>query len=137
MGLPGLCEGPVFFFKRIRRSILDTKLYVGNLSYETSEDGLRELFSQVGNVASVTLIKDRDTGRSKGFGFVEMSTQNEAEAAIKQFNGFSYENRALKVDKARPPEENSYARGGSQRYGQRGSWNDRRQTGSGKKNRRY
>lgn len=84
---------------------MEAKLYVGNLSYDTSEDGLRELFSQAGSVVSVALIKDRDTGRSKGFAFVEMSSQAEAEQAIKLFNGHSYDSRELKVNIARPREE--------------------------------
>jgi RNA recognition motif-containing protein len=86
---------------------MESKLYVGNLSYETTEDDLRTLFSQAGTVASVALIKDRDSGRSKGFAFVEMSSQSEAEQAIKQFNGFQLGNREIKVNIARPREERS------------------------------
>jgi RNA recognition motif-containing protein len=95
---------------------MQTKLYVGNLSYNTSEDQLRDLFSQAGTVASVALIKDRESGRSKGFAFVEMSSQTEAEKAIQMFNGYSLEDRALKVNPARPPEERSFGGGG---YGNR------------------
>jgi cold-inducible RNA-binding protein len=84
---------------------MDTKLYVGNLSYDTSEESLRTHFAQAGTVTSVTLIKDRATGRSKGFAFVEMSSQSEAEEAIKTLNGTRLDNREIKVDKARPPEE--------------------------------
>jgi len=95
---------------------MEVKLYVGNLSFSTTEDELRNLFAKAGTVASVALIKDRDTGSSKGFGFVEMSTQAEAESAIKMFNGFSLSNREIKVNVARPREDAPRGRGG---YGQR------------------
>ncbi len=101
---------------------MESKLYVGNLSYSTTEDELRTLFSQAGTVASVALIKDRDTGQSKGFAFVEMSNQVEAEKAISMFNGHSMGQRELKVSLARPREERSGGgfggRGGG--YGGRG-----------------
>jgi RNA recognition motif-containing protein len=84
---------------------METKLYVGNLSYETSEGDLRSLFSQSGTVNEVVLIKDRDTGSSKGFGFVTMNSQDEANRAIQQFNGHSLGSRELKVNIARPREE--------------------------------
>jgi RNA recognition motif-containing protein len=84
---------------------MDVKLYVGNLSYSTTEDDLRTLFAQAGTVASVAVIKDRDTGQSKGFAFVEMSTQAEAQKAISQFNGQTLKDRALTVNIARPREE--------------------------------
>ena len=84
---------------------METKLYVGNLSYETSESDLRSLFSQSGTVNEVVLIKDRDTGSSKGFGFVTMNSQDEANRAIQQFNGHSLGSRELKVNIARPREE--------------------------------
>jgi cold-inducible RNA-binding protein len=114
---------------------MDTKLFVGNLSYDTSEDELRELFSRAGTIAAITLIKDRDTGRSKGFGFIEMSSQNEAEEAIKMFNGTQFGNREIKVDKAKPPEVKSTYPGGNQRYDKGGDWNRKR--AAGKKSRRY
>ena len=95
---------------------METKIYVGNLSYETTEDDLRTLFAQAGTVASVALIKDRDTGQSKGFAFVEMSNQSEAEKAIQTFNGYTLANRPLKVNLARPREERSFGGGG---YGAR------------------
>ena|SRR5512143_2319328 len=84
---------------------MDVKLYVGNLSYSTTEEELRALFAQAGTVTSVAVIKDRDTGQSKGFAFVEMSTQAEAQKAISQFNGQNLGDRALTVNIARPREE--------------------------------
>ncbi len=91
---------------------MDTKLYVGNLSYTTTEDDLRALFAQAGTVTSVTLIKDRYTNRSKGFAFVEMGNQAEAQNAIRMFNSYSLNDRNLTVNVARPREE----RGGPRRY---------------------
>lgn len=88
------------------------KLYVGNLSYSTTEEQVRELFSQAGDVDSVALITDRDTGRAKGFGFVEMNTDEGAQEAIKRFNGYNLDNRALTVNEARPREERSGGGGG-------------------------
>ncbi len=92
------------------------KLYVGNLSYSTSENQVRELFAQAGEVGSVSLIMDRDTGRPKGFGFVEMSTESGAQEAIRRFNNYSLDDRNLTVNEARPREERS---GGD--YGRRDS----------------
>ena len=95
---------------------METKLYVGNLSFSTIEDQLRALFAQAGTPTSVELIKDRSTGSSKGFAFVQMSTQAEAEQAIKVFNGYTLDNRQIKVNLARPKEENSRGGyGGNQR----------------------
>jgi len=76
------------------------KLYVGNLSYNTTEDGLRNLFSGFGNVASAKIIFDRETGNSKGFGFIEMSTEEEASAAINGTNGQEFDGRQLRVNEA-------------------------------------
>ncbi|MEK6579569.1 MAG: RNA-binding protein [Bdellovibrionota bacterium] len=78
------------------------KLYVGNLPFTATEEVLKETFSQCGNVESVKIITDRDTGRSKGFGFVEMSNDTEAQAVIGKFNGADYEGRTLTVNEARP-----------------------------------
>ena len=90
---------------------MEVKLYVGNLSYDTTEDELRSLFEQVGTVNEVALIKDRDTGTSKGFAFVTMNSQDEANQAIERFNGQSLGSRNLTVNIARPREDrprNSY-----------------------------
>jgi len=106
---------------------MDVKLYVGNLSYSTTEEELRALFAQAGTVTSVAVIKDRDTGQSKGFAFVEMSTQAEAQKAISQFNGQNLGDRALTVNIARPREE----RGGF--GGSRGGSGDRRGGGGGRR----
>jgi RNA recognition motif-containing protein len=98
---------------------MEVKLYVGNLSYTTTEDELRTLFAQAGTVASVAVIKDRDTGKPKGFAFVEMSTQAEAQKAITMFNGHRLDERTLTVNLARPREERSGGGGfgrGTHRY---------------------
>jgi RNA recognition motif-containing protein len=90
---------------------------VGNLPYSVNEDQLRTLFTQVGEITSVTMITDRYTGESKGFGFVEMSTEDEAKEAIKRFNGYALDNRNLTVSEARPREERSGGGGYSDRRG--------------------
>ena len=93
------------------------KLYVGNLPYSTTEEDLRKLFSQYGNVDSVAVITDRDTGRSKGFGFVEFPDENEARNAISALSGQEYGGRALTVNEARPKTERSSGGGfGRRRY---------------------
>lgn len=96
---------------------MDTKLYVGNLSYGTTEDEIRDRFAEFGTVRSVAVIKDRDTGRSKGFAFVEMSTSAEAQAAIKGLHGSQLDDRTLTVNIARPREERSGGGGGFERRG--------------------
>lgn len=105
---------------------METKLYVGNLSYNSTEDDLKSLFSQAGTVTSVDVIKDRETGRSKGFAFVEMSSPSEAEQAIKLFNGYELDRRALKVNPARPKEDRGYSGGGGSRGGGGGGYDRRR-----------
>ena len=99
------------------------KIYVGNLAFSATESSINELFSQHGTVDSCRLITDRDTGRSKGFGFVEMSTDEEAQKAISSLNGREVEGRALTVNEARPKTEGSRDFGSSQRdsFGSRGS----------------
>src|SRR6266550_119682 len=90
---------------RFRRSAMGKKLYVGNLSYEVDASELEQLFGAHGQVVSAQIINDRDTGRSKGFGFVEMGTDEEAQAAIAALNGQQHNGRALTVNEARPREE--------------------------------
>ena len=91
---------------------MSMKLYVGNLSFQTSSDDLQQLFSQAGTVESVNLIEDRDTGHSRGFAFVEMSSTEEGNAAIQQFNGHEVGGRALNVNEAKAREDRSGNRGG-------------------------
>jgi RNA recognition motif-containing protein len=110
---------------------MEAKLYIGNLSYETTEQELRELFMQAGTVTSVALIKDRDSGRSKGFAFVEMSSQSEAQKAISMFNSYTLNDRQLTVNVARPREEHGGGGFRSQRGGPRPN------RGGGKERRRY
>ena len=88
------------------------KLYAGNLSYTTTENTLRELFAAVGEVESVSIITDRMSGRSKGFGFVEMATEAAAQAAISQLNGTTVDDRQITVAEARPRRERSDRGGG-------------------------
>lgn len=90
-----------------------TKLYVGGLSYNTTEDQLRELFAQYGAVSSVAIIKDRDTGQSKGFGFVEMADNGQARAAMADLNGKEFGGRTLTVNEARPQEDRRSGGGGA------------------------
>ena len=91
---------------------MESKLYVGNLSYDTTEDGLRNMFAKAGTVVSIDIIKDRDTGRTKGFAFVTMETDEEAQTAIKMLNEKMLDDRALKVNVAKPraeqPQRSSY-----------------------------
>jgi len=107
---------------------MEIKLYVGNLPYSTTEDDLRTMFAQAGEVKSVAVIKDRDSGTSKGFGFIEMGTQEEAQKAISTFDGYSMGDRQLKVNMARPREERGGFgnRGGGGGYNRRPSNNQRR-----------
>ncbi len=100
---------------------MEIKLYVGNLPYSTTEEDLRTMFAQAGEVKSVAVIKDRDSGTSKGFGFIEMGTQEEAQKAISTFDGYSMGDRQLKVNMARPREE----RGGFGNRGGGGGYNRR------------
>ena len=91
---------------------MSMKLYVGNLSFQTSRDELEQLFAQAGTVESTNIVEDRETGRSRGFGFIEMATREEGEAAIQQFNGKELNGRALTVNEARPREDRGNRGGG-------------------------
>ena len=99
---------------------MSMKLYVGNLAFSTSSEDLQQLFSQAGTVESATVVEDRDTGRSRGFGFVEMSSKEEGNAAIQQFNGQDLGGRALNVNEAKPREDRGGGRGGFGGGGNRG-----------------
>lgn len=92
-------------------------IYVGNLSYKISDQDLQEVFEEFGTVSSAKVIKDRETGRSKGFAFVEMEDDDEAQSAIDELDGAEIDGRAVKVNKARPKE--SGKRGGKNRYSRR------------------
>jgi len=115
---------------------METKLYVGNLSYQTTELDLRNLFTQAGAITSVSLITDRETGRSKGFAFIEMASQSEAEAAIKMFNGSRMGDREINVNIARPREERPSSGYGSRPGGYNNGSKDRNRSRTGGK-RRY
>jgi cold-inducible RNA-binding protein len=97
---------------------MSTKLYVGNLAFQTTSQELEQLFGQAGTVQSASVVEDRDTGRSRGFAFVEMSSQEEATSAIEQFNGKDVGGRALKVNEAKPRENRS---GGGRGFSDRGN----------------
>jgi RNA recognition motif-containing protein len=92
------------------------KLYVGGLSYNTDDQGLNSLFAQIGSVDSAKVITDRDTGRSKGFGFVEMATDQEANAAIQKYNGAEVDGRRLTVNEAKPQAPREDRGGGRNRW---------------------
>jgi len=112
------------------------KLFVGNLSYGTTEEELRTLFTEVGPVTSVALITDRATGQARGFGFVEMETEQAARDAIQKLNNRELNQRNITVSEARPPRERSFGGGGGDRGG-RGGDRDRRSDRSGDRRRRY
>src|SRR5882672_700654 len=95
-----------------QRCAMAQKLFIGGLSFSTSNERLREVFAQIGSVESATVVTDRDTGRSRGFGFVEMATAAEADAAVKKFNGQELDGRTLKVELANAKPSGGGARGG-------------------------
>jgi cold-inducible RNA-binding protein len=99
---------------------MSKKLYVGNLSFRVTDDDLFEHFSQMGTVESANIVQDRETGRSRGFGFVEMTNEDEADNAINEFNGQEYDGRNMVVNEARPRENGGGGRGGYNRGGNRG-----------------
>jgi cold-inducible RNA-binding protein len=102
----------LLFARVLKEVFMAKKLYVGNLSYDTSDGDLQEMFGAFGTVQSAQIVMDRDTGRSKGFGFVEMSSDQEAQAAIKALNGKEAGGRSLTVNEARPREDRGGGRGG-------------------------
>ena len=87
---------------------MENRLYIGSLSYDTTEDSLKDLFSKAGTVNSASIIIDKISGRSKGFGFVEMSSEEEASKAVEMFNGKDLDGRKIIVDKARPMKKRSF-----------------------------
>ena len=103
---------------------MSRKLYVGNLPFTTDETQLQDLFAQAGTVDTVNVVRDRETGRARGFAFVEMGSDEEAQAAIKQLNSFELGGRALTVNEARPKTEGSFGGGGG--YGAGGGDSRRR-----------
>jgi cold-inducible RNA-binding protein len=107
---------------------MSMKLYVGNLSFQTSSEDLQQLFAQAGTVESATVVEDRDTGRSRGFGFVEMASNEEGQKAIEQFNGTDFNGRNLTVNEARPREDRGGRGGGG---GGRGGFGGNRGGGGG------
>jgi RNA recognition motif-containing protein len=113
---------------------METKLYIGNLSYNTTESDLRTMFAEAGTIQAIDMIMDRDTGRPKGFAFITMSSQAEAEAAIRMFNQKSVDNRELTVNIARPREERPAGRFNSGPSNNRSGGGGRSSGGS---NRRY
>ena len=108
---------------------MSTKLYVGNLSFRVSSDDLLEYFSGAGSVESANVVQDRETGRSRGFGFVEMSSEDDANNAIAQFNGQEFDGRNMVVNEARPRENGGGGRGG---YGGGGGRGGNRGGGGGR-----
>lgn len=104
---------------------MSMKLYVGNLAFQTSSEDLQQLFSQAGTVQSASVIEDRETGRSRGFAFVEMASKEEGESAISQFNGKEFNGRNLTVNEARPREDRGGNRGGGGGRGGYGRNNNR------------
>jgi RNA recognition motif-containing protein len=102
-------------------SQLNKKLYVGNLPFQTEESDLRDLFAQAGAVESINVIRDRDTGRARGFAFVEMASEVDAQTAITQFNERPFGGRNLTVNLARPQEPRGGGHGGGQHRGGRRS----------------
>src|ERR1700680_3509878 len=98
---------------------MSMKLYVGNLSFQTSSEDLQQLFAQAGTVESASVVEDRETGRSRGFGFVEMASNEEAQAGITQFNGKEVNGRNLNVNEARPREDRGNRGGGGGGGGRR------------------
>jgi cold-inducible RNA-binding protein len=102
---------------------MSAKLYVGNLSFDTTTEDLEKMFGEIGTVESTNIIEDRETGRSRGFGFVEMSSKEEGQNAISALNGKEIDGRALTVNEAKPREDRAGAGGGGGRGGYGGGGN--------------
>lgn len=111
--------------------IVSMRLYVGNLSYNTTSQSLEEMFAEFGQVKSAQVVQDRDTGRSKGFGFVEMNDAGQAKAAIEALNSKEVDGRSLTVNEARPREERSFGGGGGGGRGYGGGGGGRSGGGGG------
>jgi len=116
---------------------MGTKLYVGNLSFNTTENELQELFAQAGAVQEVTLMQDKFTGKSRGFAFVTMGSEEDAQNAISKFNGQTIEGRPLTVNEARPREPRPPGGGGGRGYGGGGGGYGGRREGGGGQRRSY
>ena len=116
---------------------MGSKLYVGNLTYDATSSDLEQMFSPHGKVQSAEVIQDRDTGRSKGFGFVQMGSDQEAQAAIAALNGQDHGGRALTVNEAKPREERPRGGGGGGGGGGRGGYGGGGSGGGGGGGRRY
>ena len=116
---------------------MGTKLYVGNLSFNTTENELQELFSQAGPVQEVSLMQDKFTGKSRGFAFVTMGSEEDAQSAISKFNGQTIEGRPLTVNEARPREPRPPGGGGGRGYGGGGGGYGGRREGGGGQRRSY
>jgi len=101
---------------------MSKKIYVGNLPYSANDQSLTDAFAECGSVQSARIIMDRESGRSKGFGFVEMSTDAEGASAIARFNGADWDGRAMNVSEAKPQAPRTESRGGGGGYGSRGSY---------------
>jgi len=111
---------------------MSTKLYVGNISFNTTNQDLNDMFGEVGTVESANVVEDRETGRSRGFGFVEMASKADAENAIAQLNGKEVDGRALKVNEAKPREDRGGGGGGRGGYGGGGGRGGNRGGGGGR-----
>lgn len=111
---------------------MSVKLYAGNLSFSTTSDELQQLFAQAGTVESATVVEDRDTGRSRGFGFVEMASKEEGQKAIEQFNGTDLNGRNLTVNEARPREDRGNRGGGGRGFGGNRGGGGGRNSGGGR-----
>jgi RNA recognition motif-containing protein len=105
---------------------MTNKLYIGSLSYDTTEDSLKDFFSKAGTVSSASIIIDKFSGRSKGFGFVEMSNEDEAKKAIEELNGKELDGRSIVVDEAKPMEKKPFRDGDNRGGGGGGGYNDKR-----------